>query len=70
VVDEPFARVSYREAVELLRAEVARDRSAWQFPDVAFGTDLATEHERWLSEKHFDGRCAVSVQRLQSLAAL
>merc|ERR1719199_1384892 len=55
LVDKPFARVSYGEAVELLQKEIARDRSKWQFPDVEFGTDLATEHERWLAETHFKG---------------
>merc|ERR1711871_303034 len=53
LADSPFARVSYREAVELLQAEIAKDPTQWQFPDVEFGTDLATEHERWLAEKHF-----------------
>jgi len=53
VVDEPFARVSYSEAVALLQEEIAKDPSKWQFPDVEFGTDLQTEHERWLAETKF-----------------
>jgi asparaginyl-tRNA synthetase len=53
LVDEPFARVSYRRAVRLLREEIARDPTKWQFPNVTFGTDLATEHERWLAESKF-----------------
>jgi len=32
-----------------------RNPSKWKFPDVSFGTDLATEHERWLAEKKFEG---------------
>ena len=39
-------------AVELLQTEIAKDPTQWQFPDVEFGTP-ATEHERWLAEKHF-----------------
>ena len=54
LLSKPFARVSYREAVELLREEIAKDPSKWTFPDVSFGTDLATEHERWLAEKKFN----------------
>lgn len=53
LVDEPFARVSYRQAIEFLQEEIAKDPSKWQFPEVEFGTDLATEHERWLAETKF-----------------
>jgi len=53
LVDRPFARVEYVQAVDLLRQEIARDPNKWRFPEVRFGTDLATEHERWLAEAHF-----------------
>lgn len=53
LVSKPFARVSYREAIGYLQEEIAKDPSKWQFPDVEFGTDLATEHERWLAETKF-----------------
>lgn len=53
LVDEPFVRVPYREAIKLLQEEIAKDPSKWQFPEVEFGTDLATEHERWLAETKF-----------------
>ncbi len=43
-----FARVSYREAVELL----AKNNADFTYP-VEFGTDLQTEHERFLAEKYF-----------------
>ncbi|KAM3576217.1 hypothetical protein VYU27_001925 [Nannochloropsis oceanica] len=54
LVSEPFARVEYKEAVRLLQGEIAKDESAWAYPEVEFGTDLQTEHERWLCEKHFN----------------
>jgi asparaginyl-tRNA synthetase len=54
LVQQPFARISYREAVGFLQEEIAKDPSKWQFPDVEFGTDLATEHERWLAETKFE----------------
>lgn len=54
LVDKPFVRISYREAVSHLRDEIAKDPSKWQFPEVGFGTDLATEHERWLAETKYE----------------
>jgi asparaginyl-tRNA synthetase len=53
LVNEPFARLPYTEAVALLQAEIAKDPSKWEFPVVEFGTDFASEHERWLTERHF-----------------
>lgn len=54
VVNKPFVRVAYRDAITYLQEEIAKDPSKWQFPDVEFGTDLATEHERWLAETKFE----------------
>jgi asparaginyl-tRNA synthetase len=54
LVHQPFERISYREAVAFLQEEISKDPSEWQFPVVEFGTDLATEHERWLAESKFD----------------
>jgi len=54
VVGKPFVRISYKDAIKLLQDEIEKDPSLWQFPEVKFGTDLATEHERWLSEKKFN----------------
>jgi asparaginyl-tRNA synthetase len=48
IINEPFARVSYTEAVELLAAT----KKKWEFP-VEWGIDLQTEHERYLAEDHF-----------------
>lgn len=54
LVDTPFERVTYRDAIKYLQEEISKDPSKWQFPDVEFGTDLATEHERWLAETKFE----------------
>jgi asparaginyl-tRNA synthetase len=54
LVTQPFARVAYRDAIVFLQEEIAKDPSKWQFPEVVFGTDLATEHERWLAETKFN----------------
>lgn len=45
---EPFARVSYTEAVAILE----KSGNNFEYP-VAWGTDLQTEHERYLAEAHF-----------------
>jgi asparaginyl-tRNA synthetase len=59
LVAKPFVRISYREAIHLLSDEISKDEGKWQFPRVEFGTDLATEHERWLADTKF--RSAVFV---------
>jgi len=47
MVDTPFERIDYTEAVSLLQ------KSAHQFDfPVEWGLDLQTEHERWLTEVH------------------
>src|SRR5436190_8934231 len=48
VLNNPFRRVPYTEAVEILQ----KSGQTWEFP-VAWGTDLQSEHERFLTEKHF-----------------
>jgi asparaginyl-tRNA synthetase len=48
VIDRPFQRISYSEAVELLR----KSGEKFEFP-VEYGLNLQSEHERWLTEKHF-----------------
>jgi len=50
VSDSPFVRLPYREAVTILQAA----KKSFQFP-VEFGSDLQSEHERYLTERHFDG---------------
>ncbi len=54
VSERPFQRINYGEAVELL----LRSGVKFDFP-VAYGTNLQSEHERWLTEKHF--KCPVTV---------
>jgi len=54
LVNKPFVRLPYRDAIGYLQEEIAKDPSKWQFPEVEFGTDLSTEHERWLAETKFE----------------
>ena len=48
IVNSDFGRISYTEAVEILK----KHNNEFEFP-VEWGTDLQTEHERYLSEKIF-----------------
>src|SRR5437588_4635704 len=54
VVERAFQRVSYIEAIELLK----KSGEEFEFP-VEYGLNLQSEHERWLTEKHF--KCPVTV---------
>ena len=48
VRDSEFVRCSYTEAIEILTTCGQK----WEYP-VFWGSDLQTEHERYLTEKHF-----------------
>ncbi|MBL8764830.1 MAG: asparagine--tRNA ligase [Phycisphaerae bacterium] len=53
VLEAPFVRVSYTEAVRILERAIAGGRK-FEYP-VKWGTDLQSEHERFLTEEHFKG---------------
>lgn len=53
LVSQPFARVTYRDAVSILQKEIEKDKSLWKYPDLTFGVELQTEHEKWLADKYF-----------------
>ncbi len=48
VATRPFERISYTDAVELLKASGKQ----FSYP-VEYGLNLQSEHERWLTEEHF-----------------
>ena len=54
VIDRPFQRITYTEAVDLLK----KSGEKFEFP-IDYGLNLQSEHERWLTEKHF--KCPVTV---------
>jgi len=54
VVERPFERLPYTEAVAILR----RSGRSFEYP-VEYGQNLQSEHERWLTEEHC--RCPVTV---------
>ncbi len=47
IVDRPFARLSYTEAVEILK----KSGQSFDYP-VGWGENLQSEHERYLTEEH------------------
>jgi asparaginyl-tRNA synthetase len=51
VVNDDFIRLPYTQGVEILEAAVAKGHK-FEFP-VGWGTDLQSEHERYLVEQHF-----------------
>jgi asparaginyl-tRNA synthetase len=48
VVERPFQRVPYTEAVEILR----KSGKTFEYP-VEYGHNLQSEHERYLTEEHY-----------------
>jgi asparaginyl-tRNA synthetase len=54
VVERAFQRISYSVAVDLLW----KSGEKFEFP-IDYGLNLQSEHERWLTEKHF--KCPVTV---------
>jgi len=54
VIETPFIRLDYAEAIEILKKSGAR----FEFP-AEWGLDLQTEHERYLTEKHFNAPVVV-----------
>lgn len=51
VVNSDFVRVTYTEAMKLLEDAISAGHS-FEYP-VSWGSDLQTEHERYLTEEHF-----------------
>ena len=57
VVENNFKRVSYTEAIDILRNSKPNKKKKFKYPIHDWGTDLQSEHERFLVEKHF--KCPV-----------
>ena len=57
VVDNNFKRVSYTEAIDILRNSKPNKKKKFQYLIKGWGADLQSEHERFLVEKHF--KCPV-----------
>ena len=53
VIDNDFERVSYTEAIEILRNCKPNKKKKFKYLIEEWGADLQSEHERFLVEKHF-----------------
>ncbi len=53
VVDNRFERLTYGEAIEILRNSTPNKKGKFTYPIEGWGADLQSEHERYLVEKHF-----------------
>lgn len=53
VLEDDFVRLTYTEAIDILENSKPNKKNKFQYPVKGFGTDLQSEHERYLVEKHF-----------------
>jgi asparaginyl-tRNA synthetase len=52
IVDNDFERITYTEAINLLRSSKPFKKGRFEFEPI-WGSDMQAEHERWLVEKKF-----------------
>ena len=53
VTENKFERLTYTEAIEILRESNYNKKKKFQYEITGWGMDLQSEHERYLVEKHF-----------------
>ena len=53
VINNDFERLTYTEAIEILKNSPANKKKKFQYLVNEWGIDLQSEHERYLVEKHF-----------------
>ena len=53
VLNNKFIRLSYTEAIDILKESKPNKKGKFKYPIEGWGTDLQSEHERYLVEKHF-----------------
>lgn len=53
VLDNDFVRLTYTEAIDILRNSNPNKKKKFNYLIESWGTDLQSEHERYLVEKHF-----------------
>ena len=53
VVNNKFERVSYTDAIEILRSSKPSQKKKFKYLIEGWGADLQSEHERFLVDKHF-----------------
>ncbi len=53
VINNKFERLTYGEAIDILKESNYNKKKKFQYPITGWGMDLQSEHERYLVEKHF-----------------
>ncbi|MCF8361627.1 MAG: asparagine--tRNA ligase [Prolixibacteraceae bacterium] len=53
VAENEFVRLTYTDAINILQNSKPAKKGKFKYPVEGFGTDLQSEHERYLVEKHF-----------------
>lgn len=53
VLDQDFERITYTQAIDILRNSKPNKKKRFKFVIDGWGADLQSEHERYLVEKHF-----------------
>ena len=53
VLENDFERLTYTQAIEILKNSKPNKKKKFRFPVEEWGADLQSEHERYLVEKHF-----------------
>ena len=53
VTENQFERLTYTEAIAILKNSTPNKKGKFQYPVEGWGADLQSEHERYLVEKHF-----------------
>ncbi len=53
VLENKFERITYTQAIDILKNSTPNKKKKFQFPIEGWGTDMQSEHERYLVEKHF-----------------
>lgn len=54
VAENDFVRITYTEAIDILRNSKPNKKGKFQYPIEGWGADLQSEHERYLVEKKFE----------------
>ena len=53
IIENDFKRLTYRQAIDILRNSKPNKKKKFQYPITGFGDDLKSEHERYLVEKKY-----------------
>ncbi len=53
VLANDFVRITYSEAIDILKESKPNKKGQFKYPVEGFGSDLQSEHERYLVERHF-----------------